>query len=322
MELRHLRYFQAVAECENFRRAAASLRVAQPALSRQIRALEQMLGVELFERQPRGTRLSQPGLAFLEDVRRILADVAASSDRVRRLAQGQIGTIRIGLNEIAARRPYLPGFFQTTRAKFPEVDIKLVLLVSQPQLEAIRAGQIDAGFLFHRPPEDGELEAVSIDDDDHAVAMPRTHRLATRPKIYLADLRDEDFIMPPQQTNRVLYGRLMEACVAGGLVPRQAHEANNEFVIVNLVAAGVGLAFLNRSFSELPSRDVILRDVEDLSVPARLELVWRRDNRSLTLGHFIDTVIASEQVTGRGSLTPGHGEPMPSEAAGDVEVSA
>lgn len=302
MELRHLRYFQAVADCENFHRAAAQLRVAQPALSRQIRTLEQMLGVELFQRQPRGVRLTPPGQAFLEDVRRILADVGRAQDRVHRIAKGQIGTIRIGFNEIAARQPYLPGFFQATRAKFPEIDLRLILLASQAQLEAVRAGQIDAGFLFHRPPEDDELKAVPIDDDDHAVAMPRTHYLASRPRIYLADLKGEPFIMSSQQSNRVLYERLLGACVAGGLVPRQVHEANNEFVIVNLVAAGVGLAFLNRSFGKLPSGEVVLRDVEDLSVPVRLELVWRRDNRSAALAHFVETVVASEQVIQRKSL--------------------
>ncbi len=303
MELRHLRYFQVVAECENFRRAATLLHVAQPALSRQIHALEQSLGVDLFERHPRGTRLTQPGRAFLEDVRRILADVAAASDRVRRLGQGQIGTIRIGFHQIAARQPYLPGFFQATRTTFPEIDFRLVVLPSQLQLEAVRTGQLDAGFIFHRPPEDGDFEAVTIDDDDYVVAMPRTHDLAGRPKVWLADFRDEPFIMPSQLNHRVLYGRFMEAWVAGGLVPHLVHEANNEFTIVNLVAAGVGLSFINRSFTRLPLRDVILRDVEDLSVPVQLELVWRRDNRSPALRRFIDTVIASEQVISR-SLVP------------------
>ena len=125
MELRHLRYFEAVAECENFRRAAARLHVAQPALSRQIHALERMLGVELFERQPRGTRLSPAGQAFLDDVRHILADVERAKERACRVAEGKIGTIRVGFNEIAARQSYLPGFFHSARCQFPEIDIRL-----------------------------------------------------------------------------------------------------------------------------------------------------------------------------------------------------
>jgi DNA-binding transcriptional LysR family regulator len=299
MELRHLRYFEAVAECENFRRAAARLHVAQPALSRQIHALERMLGVELFERQPRGTRLSPAGQAFLDDVRHILADVERAKERACRVAEGKIGTIRVGLNEIAARQSYLPGFFHSARCQFPEIDIRLILLSSQLQLEALGAGRIDAGFLFHRPIEDDELQAIGIDDDDHVIALPRSHPLASRPGLHLADLTNEPFIMMSQQANRVLYGRLMAACVAGGLVPRQVHEANNEYVIVNLVAAGVGLAFLNRSFGSLPSRDVILRNVDDLSVPVNLEFVWRRDNRLPALARFIETVAGSDQVIHR-----------------------
>jgi DNA-binding transcriptional LysR family regulator len=304
MELRHLRYFLAVAEEENFHRAAARLHVAQPALSRQIQALEQALGVELFERLPRGIRLSNPGHAYLEDVRRILGDVARAQDRVRRVAQGQLGQVRIGFNEIAARQPYLPGFFQAARARYPDIDLKLTLLVSQLQMDALRTGQIDAGFLFHRPPENDELDFIRIDDDDYAIAMPRTHRLAGRRNLRLADLQDEPFIMMSQHSNRVLYERLMAACVAGGLVPRQVHEANNEYAIVNLVAAGVGLAFLNRSFRLHSLPDVMLHAVEDFSVPVQLELVWRRDNRSPALARFVETVAASEQVVGRTPRKP------------------
>ena len=298
LEIRQLRYFQAVAEESNFHRAAARLHVAQPALSRQVQALEEDLGVTLFERRPRGVQLSQAGIVFLEDTHRILQDLARARDRVRRVDQGQVGTVRVGFNEIAARQPYLPGLFRATRARFPEVEMKLMLLTSQPQLEALRTGEIDAGFLFHRPAADTDLMALAIDDDDYAVAMPSTHRLARQPHIHLADMRDEPFIMMSQHSNRVLYDRLMAVCVSGGLVPRQVHEANNEFAIVNLVAAGVGLAFINRSFNH-PISDVVIRVVDDLSLPVQLELVWRRDNRSPTLARFVESVSASQQVTGR-----------------------
>jgi DNA-binding transcriptional LysR family regulator len=176
--------------------------------------------------------------------------------------------------------------------------MKLTLLTSQPQIEALRTGEIDAGFLFHRPPGDSDLLALAIDDDDYAIAMPSNHKLAARPHIHLADVRDEPFIMMSQHANRVLYDKLMAACVAGGLVPRQVHEANNEFAIVNLVAAGVGLAFINRSFTH-PVSDVVLRVVDDLSVPVQLELVWRRDNRSPALARFVESVASSEQVRRR-----------------------
>ena len=302
MELRHLRYFLAVAEDENIHRAAARLHVAQPALSRQIRALEQTVGVDLFERLPRGIRLSAPGRAFLEDVRRILDEVARAQERARRVAQGQVGTVRIGFNEIAARQPYLPGFFQAARTRFPDLDMKPTLLASQTQIDALHTDQIDAGFLFHRPDDDDALQAIPVDNDDYAIALPHTHRLAAKRRLMLADLRHEPFIMMSSQSNRVLYARLMAACAAGGLVPRQVSEANNEYAIVNLVAAGVGLAFLNRSFGAHPLPGVVLREPQDLSLPVRLELVWRRDDRSPALARFVETVSESKEARRLASL--------------------
>jgi DNA-binding transcriptional LysR family regulator len=204
--------------------------------------------------------------------------------------------VRIGFNELAARHPLLPGFFQATRARFPDIDMKLALMLSQHQLDALRTGEIDAGFLFHRPPGNDELAFMRIDADDYAITMPRTHRLASQATLNLADLRDEPFIMMSQHHNRVLYGRIIAACVAGGLVPRQVHEANNEYAIVNLVAAGVGLAFLNRSFNVHLLPDVVLRVLDDFSVPVVLELVWRRDNRSPALARFVETVAASNKL--------------------------
>ena len=296
MELRHLRYFLAVAEEENFHRAAERLHVAQPALSRQIRALEQLLGVALFDRLPRGIRLSQAGAAFLSDTRRILDEVARAELRAKRVAQGQLGQIAVGFNEIAARQPYLSGFFQATRARFPEIDLKLMLLPSQPLLEAVQGGQMDAGFLFHRPRDDAAFAAIKVDTDDYGVVMPSGHPLASKPDLRLRDLAETPFILMSQGGNRVLYGRLMAACVAGGFVPHQVHEVNNEYAIVNLVAAGVGLSFLNRSFDTSPFGGVVLRVPADLSVPVELELVWRRDNRSPALARFVETVAASAQA--------------------------
>ena len=306
MELRQLRYFRAIAEGESFHGAAERLNIAQPALTRQMQALQTELGVRLFERQSRGVRLTQAGHSFLEDVRRILADVARAEDRVRRAAQGQLGTIHIGFNEIAARRPYLPGFFKTVRARYPDADMRLSLLTSQAQLDALRAGRIDAGFLFNLLPGDDEFAGIPVEIDNYVVAMPSAHRLANRKRLRLADLRDEPFIMMSQHINRQLHERLHSVCVTGGLVPRLVHEANNEHAIVNLVAAGVGLAFLNSSFDLPDIPDVRLRRVEDLSVPVELTLVWRRDNHVPLLARFTETV---REMVSAGAAAARRGHP-------------
>jgi DNA-binding transcriptional LysR family regulator len=140
---------------------------------------------------------------------------------------------------------------------------------------------------------------MTVDTDDYAVAMPDSHRLARKPKLFLSDLRGEPFIMMSPHLNRTLYDRLMVVCVSGGLVPRQVHEANHEYAIVNLVAAGMGLAFLNRSFSPQPLAGVVLRRIMDLSLPVQLDLVWRRDNRTAVLARFLETIAAVHRGTDR-----------------------
>lgn len=287
IELRHLRYFVAVGEELNFHRAAARLRLAQPALWRQVGALERELGVALLDRRPREIRLTEAGRSFLEDARRTLALVDASVERAKRVAEGQIGVLRIAFNEIAARHRVLPRLFQSFRAAHPDIELQLTVMLSQRQLEALERAEIDAGFLFHRPAGDPTLDGLKVAEDSFALAMPVSHPLAAAPDLKLADLDGETFIMPSRTLNRALYGKLMAACLAGGLVPRIVQEVNNEHTVLNLVAIGMGLSFLNASCGPQRPDDVVLRRVADLDIPLELELVWAKASRSPVLDRFV-----------------------------------
>ncbi|MEI9928106.1 MAG: LysR family transcriptional regulator [Sphingomonas sp.] len=147
MELRHLRYFQAVAREEHFGRAARTIRIAQPALTRQIRDLEIELGIALFERLPRGVRLSAAGRSFLEDTDAILAQVERSVNRVRGLASGHVGTVRIGFSEIASRHRAIPARILDFRLGEPNVELNLMPMGSQIQVEALRNGTLDVAIV-------------------------------------------------------------------------------------------------------------------------------------------------------------------------------
>lgn len=287
--LRRLRYFVVVAEEQNFQRASERLNITQPALWRQIRELEQDLKLRLFTRRPSGILLTEAGRSYLEDTRRILDQLEEARGRATRVQQGQVGTLRIAFNEIAARERCLPQFFQAFRARFPAVELQLSVAMSQRQLEQIQASEIDAGFLFHRP-ADARLGSLPILGDDHIVAMPRDHRLSQIAAIGLRHLADEPLIMPSPILNRALHGRLMAACLAGGLVPHVVQHADNEHTLLNMVAAGMGIAFVNTSCRKRHAGEVLLRDIEGFSVPVQLELVWRRDNANPSLAHFIDLV--------------------------------
>ena len=160
MELRHLRYFVAVGEEEHFGRAAQRLRVAQPALSRQIQDLEREIGFQLFDRLSRGVKISSAGKLFLEDARRILEQLNAATERAQRVARGQSGTLRVGFTENASWRGVVPDSLRLFRERYPDAELQLNPLPSLQQLEAVRSGRLDAGFMFNPPKPDRELDQL------------------------------------------------------------------------------------------------------------------------------------------------------------------
>ena len=148
MELRHLRYFVAVGEEQHYGRAAQRLRVAQPALSRQIQDLEEEIGFKLFDRLPRGVKMSDAGKLFLEDARRILQEVNEATMRAGRVARGQSGTLRVGFTENASWHGVVPDSFRQFRERQPDAELQLNPLTSLEQIEAVRSGRLDAGFVL------------------------------------------------------------------------------------------------------------------------------------------------------------------------------
>ncbi|WP_210483698.1 LysR substrate-binding domain-containing protein [Microvirga antarctica] len=288
--LRHLRYFVAVGEELNFNRAAERVHVTQPALWRQIRDLEQYLGVALLDRQPRGIRLTPAGEVMLEESIKILDSIDDARERVIRVAQGQIGILRIAFNEIAARNRALPRYFQAFRLRYPDIELQLTVLMSERQFLALERNEIDAGFLFNRPRDDTRLGYFNVSKDDHVLALPADHRLARADKIVLSDLRDEPQIFPSKTLNRIHHARLTAACVAAGLIPRIAHRADNEHTLLNMVSAGMGVAFVNASCRTRDYNDLVLKPIENFSIPVDLDLVWRADRMSAALSRFVELV--------------------------------
>src|SRR5262245_8556149 len=149
MELRHLRYFLAVGGEQHYGRAAQRLRIAQPALSRQIQDLEEEIGFKLFDRLPRGVKISAAGTSFLEDARRILHELNDAVARAKRVASGQSGTLRVGFIESMSWHGVVPDSFRQFRERQPDAELKIKPLSSLEQIEAVRSGQLDAGFLFN-----------------------------------------------------------------------------------------------------------------------------------------------------------------------------
>lgn len=290
LQTRHLRYFVAVAEELNFHRAAERLRVSQPALWRQIRDVELEIGVTLLHRDPRGIKLTPAGAAFLESCRDILERMESAKQHARRVSSGEVGHLDLAINEIAGRRPEVPRILQAFRKAHPEITVQLHFLMSQMQVDSLRAGTIDGGFMLRHESEKTEFQTQLLGHDTFSVAMPRGHDLAAREQVFLTDLRGETLIMPNPRTNTLSYTRITAALRDAAVDPTIAQFADNENTIMNLVAAGMGLAFLNTSLEPEPSRQIILRPLAGLDLVLLLELAWQRENSNPALPSFLTVV--------------------------------
>jgi DNA-binding transcriptional LysR family regulator len=291
MELRHLRYFVAVGEEQHYGRAASRLRVAQPALSRQIQDLEEEVGYKLFERLPRGVKLSAAGKLFLQDARRILQEVDEAATRAGRVARGLSGTLRVGFSENASWRGVVPDSFRRFRERQPDAELQLQPAASFEQLQAIRSDRLDAGFVNFMPKSDPELDQLLVAIHHIELAAPKKHALTKLKKLRLRDLTDVPFVWFPRWASPAFYDRLMHECYRGGLrSPRVVQEGLNEATILSLVSTGLGVGWVLGTARWRSPDTVVILPVVDLNMPLSLVLAWRRDNTSPLLAHFIGEV--------------------------------
>jgi DNA-binding transcriptional LysR family regulator len=291
MELRHLRYFVAVGEEQHYGRASRRLRVAQPALSRQIQDLEEEVGFKLFDRLPRGVKLSAAGKLFLEDARRILQAVSEAIARSAHVARGQSGTLRVGFPENASWHGVVPDSFRRFREQQPDAELQLQPAASLELLDAIRSRRLDAGFLNFMPNVDPELDQLAVAVHRVELAVPKRHPLTKLKKLRLRELTDAAFVWFPRRASPAFYDRLMHECYRGGLkAPRIVQEGLNEATILSLVSTGLGVGWVLGSARWRCPETVAILPVVDLNVPLRLALAWRRDNTSPLLARFIGEV--------------------------------
>jgi DNA-binding transcriptional LysR family regulator len=297
MELRHLRYFVAVGEDQHYGHASRRLGVAQPALSRQIQDLEKEIGFVLFDRMPRGVRLSAAGELFLEDARHILQQVGEATARAARVARGQSGTLRIGFAENSSWHGVVPDSFRRFREQHPDVDLQLQPAASLEQLESLRSGRLDAGFVNFMPKAHADLDQLPVGRQQVELAAPKRHPLTRIKKLRLRDLTDGPFVWFTRRSSPAFYDRLMHECYRGGLrSPRIVQEGVNEATILSLVSTGLGVGWVLGSARWRCPQAVAILSVVDLKIPVSLALAWRRDNNSPSLARFIDEVQRMREV--------------------------
>ena len=300
MELRHLRYFVAVGEEQHYKRAAQRLRVAQPALSRQIQDLEEEIGFKLFDRLPRGVKISAAGKCFMEDARRILHEVNEAAARAGRVASGQSGTLRVGFVESISWHGVVPDSFRQFRERQPDAELQLKPASSFELTEAVQSGRLDVGFVFTIANIGCELAQLPLASLNLMLAVPKGHPLTKFKRLRLRDLNDAAFVWFPRRESPAYYDRLMHECFRGGLKsPHVVQEGVNEATILSLVSCGLGVAFVSSATRWRCPESVVLLPVTDLKLPLPLAVVWRKDNASPLLAKFVDDVRSLPEVKAR-----------------------
>ncbi|KAA2212376.1 LysR family transcriptional regulator [Teichococcus oryzae] len=290
MELRHLRYFVAVAEELNMTRAAARLGLAQPPLSQQMQQLERLVGVTLFHRLPRGVALTEAGQRLLRDARSILAQLDQAADNARAAARGELGTIRIGFTSSASFNPFVTRVIRDFRAEFPQVGVQLMEENTAALLARFRVLQLDAAFIRPAAAETEGLEEEVLFHEEMLVALPVGHRLEAWSAVPLAELATETFILYPRRNGSALYDAIVGGCLAAGFSPQIGQEAPQMGSTVTLVAAGIGISIVPASMRHLHTPGVTYRPIEGDAPRAPMSLVLQRRAAPAVTAAFRDLV--------------------------------
>ena len=289
MELRHLKYFVAVAEELHFGRAAAKVQITQPVISDQIRRLEQELGVKLFFRTKRTVKLTEPGKIFFIEAKQILARVEKAVSAVQKADRGELGSLTIGYTG-PALYSVLPKIIRTFRDRYPQVELVFKEICTNDQVKALNSGDIDVGFLH--PPIKGDFEFILIMTESMILALPEDHPLTTFTQVPISKLSNQPFILFPRQEGPYLYSRILSICQQAGFSPQVVQEVTPQPTIIGLVAAGIGVSFVSSSLQSINRPGVVYRELDVLTPELELVAAWKIEKVSPVLQKFLTVVRA------------------------------
>jgi DNA-binding transcriptional LysR family regulator len=295
MELRHLRYFLAVAEERQFTKAAARLHIQQPPLSQQIQELERELGFALFTRLPRGVELTPAGTTFAVDAQKVLAALEQGVINARRVASGQLGSLHIGLTSSAAFHPLATAVIRRFRETHPGIAIDLSEINAAGIIERMVDGRIDAAILrkpIETPPA---LHFELLHEENMVLVLPLGHILlkSRTLRVPLRKLAGERFIFVRRPGAPGMYADFIRACEAAGFKPQVVNEVPRMSSAINLVAAGAGITLVPASMQRYQQESVVYREINgDDAFRAPLHLVTNRESANPAALQFAQAVMA------------------------------
>jgi DNA-binding transcriptional LysR family regulator len=291
MELRHLRYFLAVADELNFTRAARVIGIGQPPLSNQIRDLEEEVGTPLFRRLPHGAELTEAGLAFLPEVRAILAKAEHAKKSALRAAKGELGQLRVGFTGSAAFSPIVPAAVRSFRRSFPDVELILEEAPTTHLLERLAAEELDAAFIRPGNKDPEGFRTVSLGEEKMLAALPSGHQLAAAESLPLSALAAEPLVLFPRSAGHGFFDGIVEACRKAGFEPTLGQVAPQITSIANLVAVELGVSIVPATLAQIRVPGVTYLPIAGEAPVARLALAARRNERSAIVQNFLARII-------------------------------
>jgi len=291
MELRHLRYFLAVAHELHFTRAAERLGIGQPPLSQQIQQLERELGVTLLLRGRRGVELTDAGLAFREEAMRVLNAAERAIERTRRVGNSQIDKLTIGFTVSASIHPFVPRVIQACRERFPSVEIVLLQRTTNELVAAIGEQHVDLAFIRAPAPKASNVQVEVLLHEPLVAVLPSAHRLAAHTAISLRELNGEPFIFYPRKVGTGIYDEVVHACQSCGFTPEVRLEVPEMTSVITFVAAGMGVSLVPATMRQLRAEGVTYVSIADEEIPqAHLAIAFNQRALSTALSRFITGV--------------------------------
>lgn len=300
-DLRQLRYFVTVAEELSFTRAAQRLHISQPPLSQQIQALELDLGVKLLDRDRRNVALTEAGAVLLEQARQLLAKAEDMRSLVSETAAGFGGQLRLAYTVSVSFHPTLPQSLLRFGELAPNVRVRLHEMYTENQFAALRAGEIDLGFVRDLPRHEADARALRLDVIDRErllLALPSGHPLAGRSSLRLGEAAGEGFVIQPRELAPTLYDRLVQLAAQAGFHPRVHQQAQQLNGVIALVAAGMGLALVPATMQVVRLAGVSYVPLEDPDAYLLLAAASRLDEDSPVVARFLETLRGARAAMG------------------------
>ncbi|MCZ2256930.1 LysR family transcriptional regulator [Sporosarcina sp. G11-34] len=286
MELRHLRYFIAVAEELHFGRAAERLQISQPPLSLQIKQLETNLGVSLFSRTRQRVELTSAGESFLKNSYKIIRFIEKACEESKSVGRGESGQLILAFTG-AIGFELLPTILRAYHDKYPDVNIILKQMTTSDQIVSFRNNEIDVGLIV-LPVLSESLNIELLHEEPYIVALPREHHLAQdRETINIASLVNEEFIMTSRDSGQGYYDSIISLCNSAGFSPTKTQEADELHNVVSFVASGMGIAILPSSIQFFKNDDIVYLPLENNTSSYRTGIAWNKTEDSPTTLNFI-----------------------------------